>query len=284
MHIEHFYDPQTNTFSYVVVDTITNKCAVIDSVLDYDPYAVRTSTKNADKIIDYITSHNLTNEWLLETHIHADHITAASYLQPKIGGKIALGSGIKDVLAVWVPKLDKIGEIPTDGSQFNKLFDDGEQFTIGSLSVTVWHTAGHTPACACYLVNDAIFVGDTIFAPHLGTARCDFPGGNAVQMYQTIQKIYSLPDETRIFLCHDYPEPDQQPQYLTTVGVQKRENIMIKSDTSQADYIKRRTERDKTLAVPKLIYPSLQANMLSGDFGKVHENGFKYLMIPVNGM
>lgn len=284
MNVESFFDSETGTITHLIVDKDTNKCAVVDSVLNFNQYTACFHTNGADAIIDYIKKHNLTNQWILETHIHADHITAAFYLKKHIGGKIAMGSGIKDVLAVWIPKLDTSYDTPSDGYQFDALFNHNDTFNIGNLPVTVWHTPGHTPSCVSYVVEDAIFVGDTIFAPHIGTARCDFPGGDALKMYQTIQLIYSMPNETRIFLCHDYPAQGQNPLIMTTVGEQKEHNVYIKAHTEIDDYIQKRTQRDKSLSIPKLLYPAIQANMRVGDFGRPSDNGLQYIKIPVNAL
>ncbi len=284
MHIETFHDPATATFTHVIVDESTKKCAVIDSVLDYDQDAARATTDSADKVIAYVKENSLSNEWILETHIHADHITASFYLKEHIGGKQAMGTGIKDVLALWVPKFDTSEDTPISGDQFDVLFNDGDTFKIGSLDVTVWHTPGHTPACASYLVEDAIFVGDTMFAPHIGTARCDFPGGSAVDLYNTIQRIYTLPDETRVFLCHDYPQEGDQPLAMITVGEEKAQNVQIRPETSLEEYVEKREARDKSLNVPKLLFPSIQTNMRLGDFGVKSPNGLQYIKIPVNAI
>jgi glyoxylase-like metal-dependent hydrolase (beta-lactamase superfamily II) len=284
LNVKSFFDTDTSTFTHLVIDQYTKKCAVIDSVLNFNQYTACFNTHHADNIIDYIKRHDLHNEWILETHIHADHISAAFYLKNHIGGQIAIGAGIKEVLAVWVLKLDTQEDTPLDASQFDMVFDDGDVFKIGNLSVTVWHTSGHTPSCVSYLVHDAIFVGDTILAPHIGTARCDFPGGDAKKMYQTIQRIYSLPDDTRIFLCHDYPQQGFEPLAMTTVGYQKNHNIQIKHTTNMNDYIALRTQRDETLSIPKLLYPAIQANMRLGSFGNPHKNGLQYLKIPVNAL
>lgn len=284
MHIETFHDPATATFTHVIVDESTKKCAVIDSVMDYDQDAARTSTKSADKVIEYVRAQGLTNEWILETHIHADHITAAFYLKQHIGGKTAMGSGIRKVLALWVPMFETSEDTPITGEQYDCLFEDGEEFEIGSLKVKVWHTPGHTPACGSYLVEDAIFVGDTIFAPHIGTARCDFPGGSAKDMYATVQRIYSLPDATRIFLCHDYPKDEAAPLHCITVGEEKEQNVMLRPETTLEEYITKREARDKTLSAPKLLYPSIQTNMRLGDFGVKSANGLQYIRIPVNAI
>lgn len=284
MHVQTFHDPATATFTHVVVDSKTKKCAVIDSVLDYDQDAARVSTRSADQVIAYIKENNLQNEWILETHIHADHITAAFYLKQHIGGRTGIGTGILKVLALWVPRFETSADTPISGEQFDQLFADGDEFKIGDLTAKVWHTPGHTPACASYLIEDAIFVGDTMFAPHIGTARCDFPGGSATEMYKSIQRIYSLPDEQRIFLCHDYPAQGAKPLYCITVGEEKKTNVMVKPETSLEDYVSRRQTRDKTLAVPKLLYPSIQTNMRLGDFGVKSANGLQYIRIPVNAI
>ncbi len=284
MNIKTFYDYDTATFTHIVIDENTKKCAVIDSVLNYNQNTARSSTKSADQVIQYIKENGLTNEWILETHIHADHISAAFYLKQHIGGKTGIGSGIKDVLALWVPKFNISEDTPITGEQFDKLFEDGDKFNIGSMEVTMWCGPGHTPACGSYLIEDAIFVGDTIFAPHIGTARCDFPGGSAVDMYKTIQRIYTLPDETCIFLCHDYPKKEEQQVSRITVGEEKAQNIMIRPETSLEEYVEKRETRDKTLAVPRLLYPSIQTNLRLGDFGVRSSNGLQYIKIPVNAI
>ncbi|MBA44907.1 MAG: MBL fold metallo-hydrolase [Magnetococcales bacterium] len=282
-HVESFYDNQTSTFTHVVVDESTKQCAVIDSVLDYDQDAAKFSTTNADKVIAYIKGKGLTNQWLLETHIHADHITGAFYLKQHIGGKTAIGTGIKKVLETWVPLFETEGDTPLTGDQFDQLFADGDTFKIGNLNVRVMHTPGHTPACATYVVEDEVaFVGDTIFNPNLGTARCDFPGGSAHDLYQSIQKLYALGDDVVLYLCHDYPKGDDKPLVKISVADQKNQNIMLDAQTSEADYINRREARDKTLAVPKLLLPSIQTNMRLGSFGPKHANGIQYIKIPIN--
>jgi len=282
-HVESFYDNQTSTFTHVVVDESTKQCAVIDSVLDYDQDAAKFSTASADKVIAYIKGKGLTNQWLLETHIHADHITGAFYLKQHIGGKTAIGTGIKKVLETWVPLFETEGDTPLTGDQFDQLFADGNTFKIGGLNVRVMHTPGHTPACATYVVEDEIaFVGDTIFNPNLGTARCDFPGGSAHDLYQSIQKLYALGDDVVLYLCHDYPKGDDKPLVKISVADQKNQNIMLDGQTPEADYTNRREARDKTLAVPKLLLPSIQTNMRLGSFGPKHANGIQYIKIPIN--
>lgn len=282
LHTKTFYDPPTGTFTYVVVDTTTQQCAVIDSVLNYDQDAARATTTSADQVVEYIQDNQLSNQWLLETHIHADHITACHYLQGIIGGQTAMGSGIKKVLPMWVPVFDSGNDTPIDGSQFDCLFDDGATFKIGQLQVTVIHTPGHTPACASYHIEDAVFVGDTLFAPDSGTARVDFPGGSAEHMYNSIQKLYQLPDETQVYLCHDYPSQGEQPTSQIPLAEQKHHNKMLTIDTSLADYTTKRENRDQQLDVPKLILPSIQTNMRLGDFGKPAANGIQYIKIPLN--
>ncbi len=282
MHIESFFDQQTSTFTHVLIDSATQCCAVIDSVLDYDQDAAQVSTQSADQIITYIKENHLTNQWILETHIHADHISAAHYLQQHIGGKTGIGSGIKNVLNLWVPIFDTGSDTPIDGSQFDVLFDDGDGFQIGELTVQVMHTPGHTPACASYRVEDAVFVGDTLFAPNLGTARVDFPGGSAADLYQSIQKIYQLTDNTRVFLCHDYPGEGKPPTAMVTIAEQKNNNKMLKAETTLQEYAEKRNTRDQQLSVPKLILPSIQSNMRLGDFGHPAENGIQYIKIPLN--
>ncbi len=282
MQVETFFDPDTFTFTYVLIDEATSKCAIVDSVLDYDPFAAKSSTESADKVAAFINEKGLSNEWILETHVHADHITAAHYLQEKVGGKIAIGSGIKTVLEMWVPVFDIAHDTQIDGSQFDVLFEDGDTFNIGNTTVTVWHTPGHTPACASYLADGHIFVGDTMFAPHLGTARCDFPGGSAMQLFNTIQRFYTLPDETKVHLGHDYPEEGNEPLSMITIGQAKRENVQITPETDVKDYVTRREARDATLAVPRLLLPAIQANMRNGQFGEKADNGHQFIKLPVN--
>ncbi len=282
MKIQNFYDKDTATFTYVISDEATKKCAIIDSVQNYDMNSGRTSTVSADSVISYIKENNLELQWILETHIHADHLTAASYIKEKLGGKIGIGSKIKDVLNFWVPVFNTNKDTPLNASQFDHLFSDGEKFKVGNLEVQVMHTAGHTPACVSYVVEDAVFVGDTVFLPRMGTARTDFPGGSAKQLYASIQKIFSLPQNTRIFVCHDYPESGKEPQFMCSIKDQKENNILINDKISEEEYIAMRTKRDSTLAVPKLILPSIQINLRAGKLGEVEENGVQYVKIPLN--
>lgn len=284
MHIETFYDNETATFTYIVIDENTKKCAVIDSVLNYDQFAGTAVTSSADKLVDYIQTNNLKNEWILETHVHADHITAAHYLQTKVGGKIGIGSGIKQVLDMWVPVFEIENDTSVTGEQYDVLFNEGDVFNIGDLAVTVWHTPGHTPACASYLVEGSIFVGDTMFAPHLGTARCDFPGGSAAELFKTIQRFFTLPDETKVYLCHDYPSEGNEALSCITIKQAKQENVQVRPDTKLEEYVKRREARDVTLAVPKLLLPAIQANLRNGQFGESSKNGKQFIKIPVNAL
>jgi glyoxylase-like metal-dependent hydrolase (beta-lactamase superfamily II) len=280
--IKTFFDSDTSTFTHVVSDPSTRKCAIIDSVLDYDQYSGRTKTKSADQVISYITEEKLSAEWILDTHIHADHITASHYLKEKLGGKIGIGTKIKDVLALWVPIFNTNKDTHLDASQFDHLFKDGELFKLGNVDVKVLHTPGHTPACSSYLIEDAIFVGDTIFMPDIGTARTDFPGGSAASLYDSVRKILSLPDETRIFMCHDYPPEGRDVAWLATVKEQKEKNVLLHDGISKEEYVAARNKRDEGKAVPKLLLPSIQANLRAGTFGEPENNNVRYIKIPVD--
>lgn len=280
--IEKFFDPDTSLFSYVVSDPNTSSAAVIDTLLNYDQYSGRSSTKSADDIIAYIKNKNLKLEWILETHIHADHLTAAYYIQEKIGGKTAIGSQITKVLKYWVPIFNTEKDTLLDGSQFDILLDDNQTIKLGSVDIKVLHTPGHTPACVSYLIENAVFVGDTLFMPDTGTARTDFPGGSAEVLYDSIHKIFSLPEETCIYNCHDYPPPTRSPNNVSTVGAQKNHNILINHNISKAEYVALRNKRDAVLSLPKLIVPSIQVNLRLGRFGDAENNGIQYVKIPVN--
>jgi len=282
MKIQHFFDNDTATFTYIVSDEATSKCAIIDSVLDYDMHSGKTSTISADKVIDYVKENSLSVEWILETHAHADHLTGSHYLRERLGGKIAIGEHIKDVLDFWVPLFNTTNDTPLDGSQFDHLFKDGEVFTIGKIEVKVLHTAGHTPACVSYLMEDVVFVGDTIFMPYVGTARTDFPGGSAKTLYNSIQKILALPANTKIYTCHDYPAQGQKEAYLSTVAEQKVKNTMVHEGVSEQEYVAARNAKDKGKAVPRLLLPSIQVNLRAGELGKPESNGIQYIKIPLN--
>ncbi len=281
--VKAFFDPDTFTVSYVVSDPATRQCAIVDSVLDYNANSGSTSTASADQIIAYVREQGLTVQWLLETHVHADHLSAAPYLQEQLGGRLAIGSHIRTVQEVFGKVFNAGSEFQRDGSQFNQLFADGDQFRIGDLDAHAIHTPGHTPACMTYVIGDAAFVGDTLFMPDYGTARCDFPGGDARVLYQSVKKIFTLPDDTRMFLCHDYL-PANRHEYVweTSVGAQKRENIHIHEGISETEFVTMRTERDADLDMPRLILPSVQVNMRAGHMPPAEDNGIQYLKIPVN--
>lgn len=282
INIKTFFDADTATFTHIVSDSDTNKAAIIDSVLDYDQYSGRTRTISADKVIAYINQEKLTIEWILDTHIHADHITASHYLKEKLGGKIGIGAKIKEVLAFWVPVFNTSKDTDLNASQFDHLFQDGEIFKLGNVDITVLHTPGHTPACCSYLIEDAVFVGDTIFMPDIGTARTDFPGGSAATLYDSVKKIFSLPAETRIFMCHDYPPNGRDVTWVATIKEQREKNILIHDGISKKEYVAVRNKRDEGKAVPKLLLPSVQANLRAGTFGDSEENGVRYVKIPVD--
>jgi glyoxylase-like metal-dependent hydrolase (beta-lactamase superfamily II) len=274
MRIQPFFDTATNTVSYVVVDTETKQCAIIDSVLDFDFASGRTNTANADNIIQYIKMNTLNVEWILETHVHADHLSAAPYLQERLGGDIAIGENIITVQETFGKVFNEGTEFERDGSQFDRLLREGNTFMIGELTARVLHTPGHTPACLTYLIEDAAFVGDTMFMPDFGTARCDFPGGSAADLYDSIQKILALPDETRIFVGHDYAPGDRDYAWETTVKEQKELNVQI-AGKSKEEYVAMREARDAKLSMPKLILPSIQVNMRAGEVPET-------IKVPVN--
>jgi len=279
--VHAFFDKDTATFSYVVKDPTSSACAVVDSVLNLDYNSGTTTTTGADQIIAFIKERNLTVEWHIETHVHADHLSAAPYIKEKTGGKIGIGEKITVVQDVFAKIFNAGPEFRHDGSQFDHLFKDGEQYKVGNLTARAIHTPGHTPACMTHLIGDAAFVGDTLFMPDQGTARADFPGGNAGILFNSIQKVLSLPADTRLFMCHDYPET-RAVEYETTVAAEKAGNIHVKDGTSEAAYVKRREARDATLAMPRLILPSLQVNMRAGHMPPAENNGMVYLKVPVN--
>ena len=281
--VTHFFDEPTNTFSYVVQDPDSKACAILDSVLDFDYAAGRTDVRSAEEIIAYVHEHDLDVEWILETHVHADHLSAAPYLHERLGGKTGIGANITIVQDVFGKAFNAGTEFARDGSQFDALFKEGDTFTIGGLEGHVLHTPGHTPACLTYVIEDAAFVGDTLFMPDFGTARCDFPGGDARALYQSIQKVLALPAETRLFMCHDYKAPQRDVyQHETTVAEQRAANIHVHDGVSEEEFVRMRTERDATLAMPKLIIPSVQVNMRGGDMPPAEDNGQVYLKVPVN--
>ncbi|SFV26179.1 MBL fold metallo-hydrolase [Hyphomicrobium facile] len=281
--IQAFFDEPTNTVSYVVHDPATRAAAIIDSVLDFDQAAGRTDTKSADAIIAYVRSNGLKVEWLLETHAHADHLSAAPYLQNALGGKLAIGREIIRVQNVF-GKIFNVGtEFERDGSEFDRLFADGDRFQIGEIEAITLHVPGHTPADMAYVIGDAVFTGDTLFMPDYGTARADFPGGDARQLYRSIRRLLQLPEETRLFLCHDY-KADGRDEYAweTTVGAERASNIHVHEGVSEDEFVAMRTTRDATLSMPKLILPSVQVNMRGGRLPESEDNGTRYLKLPLN--
>ena len=283
--VKAFFDEGTNTVSYVVREPEGRTCAIVDSVLDYDQAAGRTNTQSADEIVSWIKSKELQVAWILESHVHADHLSAAPYLQEHLGGKIGIGANITMVQDTFGKVFNEGTEFERDGSQFDALFKDGDSFHIGQMRADVLHTPGHTPACLTYVIGDAAFVGDTLFMPDFGTARCDFPGGSAEDLYASIQKILALPDATRIFVGHDYKAPGRDEfAWETTVGEQKALNVHIGEGRPMEEFVAMREKRDATLGMPRLILPSLQTNMRAGHFPEPEENGQRYFKVPINGL
>ena len=282
--VESFFDETTFTISHVVHDPATRRAALIDSVLDFDQASGRTSHASADALIAYVEAQDLTVDWILETHAHADHLSAAPYLQEKLGGRLAIGHEILTVQDVFGKIFNEGTEFRRDGSQFDQLFNDGDRFTVGSLDATVLHVPGHTPACLAYVIGDAIFPGDTLFMPDYGTARCDFPGGDARTLYRSIHRLLSLPDEARLFLCHDYKAPPGRTEFAweTTIGAERTGNIHVREGISEDEFVAMRTQRDATLAMPRLILPSVQVNMNGGRPPEPEANGTRYLKLPLN--
>ena len=277
-----FYDRQTNTFSYVVKDPDSTACAVVDSVLNLDYNSGTITHEGADAIIAHIRDHGLKLQWLIETHVHADHLSAAPYIQNALGGKLAIGEHINVVQQTFGKVFNAGTEFARDGSQFDHLFTDGEVYRIGNLEAIALHTPGHTPACMTHVIGDAAFVGDTIFMPDVGTARADFPGGHARTLYHSIEKLLSLPATTRLFMCHDYSPDDREPEYESTVAAQRERNIHVHQGIGEDAFVTMREARDKTLDMPHLILPSLQVNMRAGHFPPAEDNGMVYLKVPVN--
>ncbi|ALE16070.1 Zn-dependent hydrolase, including glyoxylase [Altererythrobacter epoxidivorans] len=283
--IAGFFDEATNTISYVVHDPATKEAAIIDSVLDYEAASGRTSNGSADLIVEYVRENDLTVTWLIETHAHADHISAAPYLQEKLGGKLAIGRDIIKVQNVFGKLFNAGTEFQRDGSQFDHLFDDGETFRIGALEGIALHVPGHTPADMAFIVGDAAFVGDTMFMPDFGTARADFPGGDARELYRSIRRLLELPEETRLFLCHDYKAPGRDEYaWETTVGQQRAGNVHVRDGVTEDEFVEMRTKRDETLAMPQLIMPSVQVNIRGGRLPQPEDNGVSYIKIPVNAV
>lgn len=278
-----FFDRETFTASHVIVDPATLACAIVDSVMDFDPAAGRTSTKNADEIVAFVKGRGLRVEWILETHAHADHLSAAPYLKEHVGGKIGIGEHIRDVQVVFGKLFNEGPEFARDGSQFDHHFADGDEFNIGELAVSVMHTPGHTPACVTFLVGDAAFVGDTLFMPDYGTARADFPGGDARTLFRSIRKVLSLAPATRLFLCHDYKAPGREEFiWETTVAAERASNVHVRDGITEDAFVAMRIARDAQLGMPRLILPSIQVNMRAGELPPAEDNGKRYLKIPLN--
>jgi glyoxylase-like metal-dependent hydrolase (beta-lactamase superfamily II) len=288
MQVEGFFEPGTSTVSYLLLDVRTGACALIDSVLDYDPKSGRTSTKTADALIARVGELGAKVEWLLETHVHADHLSAAPYLKERLGGQIAIGAQVTHVQDVFGKLFNAGLKFAHDGSQFDRLLSDGDTFTIGTLQARAIHTPGHTPACMTYVVSEGVqtaaFVGDTLFMPDYGTARCDFPGGDARTLYRSINKVLSLPADTRLYLCHDYQPGGRTLQFVSTVAEQRAHNIHIRDGINEEAFVAMRTARDATLSMPVLMLPSVQVNMRAGHLPEPDENGVPYLKIPLNAI
>ena len=279
--VHHFFDEPTNTFSYVVRDPLSNACAIIDSVMDLDYAAGRTSLHGADKIIAFVKEKGWNTEWIIETHVHADHLSAAPYLQAQLGGKLGIGDHINIVQETFGKIFNAGSEFQRDGSQFDRLFKDGDSYQIGHMTAYAIHTPGHTPACMTHVIGDAAFVGDTIFMPAGGSARADFPGGNARTLYRSIERVLSLPGETRLFMCHDYPE-NRELGWVSTVAEERAHNIHVNDSISEEQFVAMREARDKTLEMPRLILPSLQVNMRAGHMPPAEPDGKIFLRVPVN--
>ncbi len=278
-----FFDEPTNTASYVLKDPASNAAAIIDSVLDFDAASGHTSTKAADDIIAFVKDRGFDVQWLLETHVHADHLSAAPYLKEKLGGKIAIGANITVVQDVFGKVFNAGTEFERDGSQFDALFKEGDRIRIGEMTGYAMHTPGHTPACMTYVFGDAAFIGDTLFMPDYGTARADFPGGSARELYRSIKKVLALPEETRLFLCHDYKAPGRDEfAWETTVAEQRASNVHVRDGVTEDEFVEMREARDKRLGMPKLIIPSIQVNMRAGDLPDPEDNGVRYLKVPLN--
>ena len=288
LHIEGFFDPATSTVSYLVLDPASKQCALVDSVLDYDPKSGRTATLAADKLIARVAELGARVEWILETHVHADHLTAAPYLKQKVGGKIGIGAHITTVQGVFGKLFNAGSDMARDGSQFDHLFDNDEPFTIGTLQCRALHTPGHTPACMTYLVSNgsarAAFVGDTLFMPDYGTARCDFPGGDARTLFRSINKVLSLPEDTLLYMCHDYQPGGREVQFVSTVADERAHNVHVRNGISEEEFVAMRTKRDATLEMPTLLLPSVQVNMRAGHFPEPEANGIRYLKIPLDAL
>jgi len=282
--VQAFYDTATGTVTYVIRDPASRACAVVDPVLDYYPRSGRTATRSADRVAQYVEANDLQAQWILETHAHADHLSAAPYLRRRLGGRIAIGERIRAVQGVFKKVFNLEPEFRLDGSQFDHLFADGERFAIGGLAGEALHVPGHTPADMAYRIGDALFVGDTLFMPDVGSARCDFPGGDARTLYRSVRRLLALPGDTRLFMCHDYPPPGRDPQWQTTVAEQRARNVHLRDGVSEDEFVAMRTARDRTLEMPNLILPSIQVNIRAGEAPPPEANGVSYLKIPLNAL
>ena len=280
--VHSFFDIETSTFSYIVVDGQTRECAIIDSVTGFDYVSGRTDTLSADKIISFVRDNNYHVSWLLETHIHADHLSGAPYIKKNTGGMIGIGRHIVEVQRNFYHIFNSEDDFEFDGHDFDHLFHHNEYLNVGRLSAQVFHTPGHTPACVSYLIGDTLFVGDTIFMPDIGTARCDFPGGDAQTLYRSIKELLNLPGDTRLFVCHDYPPPSRSPACETTIAQQRETNIHVREGVSEEEFVLMRYERDRTLEMPVLLIPSIQVNMRAGRLPEVERNGARYIKIPID--
>lgn len=282
--IEPFFDATTSTFTYVIYEAPGSRCAIVDSVLDYDPHSGRTATLSADRVARFVRDQGLTVEWLLETHAHADHLSAAPYLRRQLGGRIAIGEGIRRVQGAFKDVFNLEAEFRLDGSQFDHLFQPDEVFHIGALSARALHVPGHTPADMAYQVEEAhVFVGDTLFMPDVGSARCDFPGGSARDLYRSIRRLLTLPEATRLYLCHDYPPAGREARHETTVGEERALNVHVRDGVDEDAFVALRTRRDATLSMPTLILPAIQVNIRAGTLPPAEANGRRYLKIPIDG-
>lgn len=277
-----FFDPASSTGTHVLVDPASAQCAIIDPVLDYEPKSASVDTRSVHRVMDYVTSRGLTVAWVLETHVHADHLTAAPLIRRQLGGRIGIGDRVREVQEIFAELFDAEPDFATDGSQFDVLFADGETLGVGELQGRVMHTPGHTPACVSYLFGDALFVGDTLFAPDYGSARCDFPGGDAGTLYESTRRLLELPGDTRMFLCHDYPPDDRPVSLVTSVAAQREGNVHLHDGVDAEAFVAMRTERDATLEMPVLILPSVQVNMRAGGLPPKADNGRHYLKLPLN--
>jgi glyoxylase-like metal-dependent hydrolase (beta-lactamase superfamily II) len=282
--VQPFFDPVTGTVSYVVYEQPGSACAIVDPVLDYDAKSGRTGTGSARRVVDFVRAQRLEVAWILETHAHADHLSAAAWLRQELGGQVAVGRDITQVQGVFKRLFHLEPDFATDGRQFDHLFADGDSFAIGRLQAHAIAMPGHTPACVAYAVGDAVFVGDTLFMPDVGTARCDFPGGSAQQLYRSVRRLLALPGDTRLFVCHDYPPAGREPQWETTVAAQRAQNIHVHDGVSEEQFVAMRQARDRTLDLPNLILPSVQVNIRAGQLPPAEDNGVSYLKIPLNAV